>query len=498
LLKNREVDLLWRNSGYIDYKPKPISMRSLLSVLCALTIFSATAQEGYKIDFKIKGLKDTTAYLGFFLEEKTRVKDTAKVNGKGSFTFQGTKILPQGVYFIILDKTRIFDIVVGPDQHFSMETSTEDYVKNMVVSGDNDNRLFFESMLFDAGLTSEAQPFITTMKDSTAKEEQKKKARESLEKINETSTAHRLSIIEKHPLTLTARMIKATKPIEVPDPPKKADGTIDSTFQLRYYRQHFFDNFNLADDAMLRMPKVVYWEKVKEYLTRLYVQHPDTITKVIDGLVAVAKKNQDTYRYLVWNCVGEYQQHEIMGLDEVYVNLVDKYITSGEMNFWLDKKTVKNFTDHASKIRLAMIGRTAPNLIMLNENLQPRSLYDLKNKYSIVFFFKPTCGSCREEAPKLVEFYNAQKKNLGLEIFAVSTDTSMKEMKNFIREMKTPWITVNGPRSYIKTHFSHLYFAESTPTLYILDERKKIIARKLGVENLASFFENYERMIRRN
>jgi peroxiredoxin len=472
-------------------------MRPLFSLLFTFLAFSVVAQTGYKIDCKINGLKDTTAYLGYYYKENTHVQDTAKVNSQGMFTFTGSKVLVQGMYFLILDKSIIFHLVVGSDQQFSLETSTTDYIKNMVVKGDDDNRLFFENMVYDAARDEEAKPLVAVMKDSAASKDQKTTAQESLKKIGEKVMAHRQAIIDKYPQAFTVRMMLVNKPIVIPDPPKKADGTIDSTFQLRYYRQHFFDNFNLGDEAMLRMPKVFYWEKVKEYLTRLHVQHPDSITRAIEGLVAVAKTNKETYKYLVWKCIGEYQQHEIMGLDEVYVNMVDKYIATGEMAYWLDAKTVKNQMDYASKVRLAMIGRTAPNLIMLNEDLQPRSLYDLKNKYSIIFFFKPTCGHCREEAPKLVEFYNANKKNLGLEIFAVSTDTSMKEMKAFIHELKTPWVTVNGPRSYINTHFSNLYFAESTPTLYILDERKKVIARKLGVENLASFFENYEKMIRR-
>jgi thiol-disulfide isomerase/thioredoxin len=141
---------------------------------------------------------------------------------------------------------------------------------------------------------------------------------------------------------------------------------------------------------------------------------------------------------------------------------VDKYIASGEMDYWLDKKTVQNHKDYASKVKRGLIGRTASNLMMQDQNLQPRSLYDLKNKFTIIFFFKPTCGHCREEAPKLVEFYNTSKKKYDFEVFAVSTDTSMKEMKEFIRDMKTPWTTVNGPRSYIKTHFSEVYFTETT------------------------------------
>jgi peroxiredoxin len=478
-------------------KNTPTYMRFCVTLCFIFLTRALSAQEGYKIDLKIKGLKDTTAYLGFYLQENFFVKDTAQVDGAGNFSYAGSKTLPQGVYFIILHQTRIFDLVVGPDQRFSLETSTEDYVKKMVVTGDDDNKVFFESSLFESGLNTEAQPFISTVKDSTLKEEEKKKARQHLTSINEKVTAYRQSIIEKYPLTLTARMMKAAKPIHVPDPPKKPDGSIDSTFQLRYYREHFFDNYNLGDEALLRLPKIFYWEKVNEYLTRLFVQHPDSLTKAIDGIVAVAKKNKDTYRFLVWKCLGTYQQPEIMGLDEVYVNLVDKYIATGEMDYWLDKKTIQNIKDYANKVRRAMIGRTAPNLIMQNENLQPRSLYDIKAKYTLIFFFKPTCGHCREEAPKLVQFYNSAKKKFTLEVFAVSTDTSMKEMKEFIHEMKTPWTTVNGPRSFIKTHFSDLYYAETTPTIYILDERKKIIARKLAVDQLSGFFENHEKFTNR-
>jgi peroxiredoxin len=184
-----------------------------------------------------------------------------------------------------------------------------------------------------------------------------------------------------------------------------------------------------------------------------------------------------------------------MGLDQVYVHLIDKYIATGEMDFWLDKKTIQNLKDHANKLRRAPIGAIAPNLIMQNERLQPKSMYDLKNKYTILYFFKPSCGHCREETPKLVSFYNNNKNKFDFEVFAVSTDTALTEMKDFIKEMKTPWITVNGPRSYIKTHFMELYYAELTPTIYIIDRQKKIIARKLGVEQLDGFFNNYEKMV---
>jgi hypothetical protein len=66
-------------------------------------------------------------------------------------------------------------------------------------------------------------------------------------------------------------------------------------------------------------------------------------------------------------------------------------------------------------------------------------------------------------------------------------------MRDYIKEMKMSWITVNGPRSYSKEHFSLLYFTETFPTVYILDEKKKILARKIPVDKIDDFLTNHEK-----
>jgi peroxiredoxin len=182
-----------------------------------------------------------------------------------------------------------------------------------------------------------------------------------------------------------------------------------------------------------------------------------------------------------------------MGLDEVYVRLFDKYFASGEMDFWISDAVKKNMKDYADKVRLSLIGNTAPNLIMQDLNLQPKSMYDIRKKYTVLYIFDPDCGHCREETPKLVTFYNEAKAKYNLEVYAVSADTSMQKMKKYIEEMKMNWITVNGPRSYVG-NYQKLYDAATTPSLFLLDEKKKIIAKKLSIEQLKGFMENYERM----
>ncbi len=473
-------------------------MRLTLFIVCFLFATCAMAQPGYQIDFKIKGWRDTTAFLGHYFSESTYIVDTAKVNSQGAFTFEGKKTLFQGVYFVVLAKNRIFDFVVGADQHFMLETTSDDYLKNMKASGDEDNQLFIENVAFNMEQHKVAEPFIQILQDTSVRDESKKKeAREAFSKVNATVLAYQRQLIAAHPTLLTARILKATQAVEVPNPPKKPDGSIDSAFQFHYYREHFFDNFDLADDALIRLPKPFYQEKVKEYLEKLFLPQPDSITQAIDKIVVIAKKNPETYKYLVYTCVFLYQTPEIMGLDAVFVNLYNKYFATGEMDYWANAQLRKNLKEHADKLSRAMIGRMGPNLMMQDQNLQPRSLYDIHKKYTIIYFFDPDCGHCRKESPKLVDFYNKNKVKFDLEIFAVSADTSIQKMKDYIKEMKMTWVTVNGPRTYLKEPYHNLYYSDTTPTIYILDFQKKVIARKLPVEKLDDFLTNYDKFQKR-
>lgn len=469
-------------------------MRLPVFVFWFLLATSGFAQEGYRLSFKINGLKDTTIYLGNYYGESTYLKDTAHVNSKGEFVFDGKKKLTyQGVYFLVLNKTKIFEMVIGGNQHFSMTTTTSDYVRDMRVTGDEDNRLFFENMMFNMERHQEAQPFLTVIQDSTLSEDKKQKAREEFAKINERVVAYQNSIIAKHPSTVTAKILKASQAIKIPEAPKKPDGTIDSTFQLRWYREHFFDNFDLSDPALICMPRPMYSEKVNEYLDKLFSPHPDSITKAIATVVSKAKKNQETYKYATWICLLKYQQPEIMGLDEVYVNVYDQYFATGEMDFWVNDKLKKNLKDHADRLRKSLVGKKAPNLIMQDANFKPRSMYDIKNKYTVLFIFDPDCSHCKEETPKLVAFYD--KKKYDLEVYAVSADTSMAKMRDYIRDMKMKWITVNGPRTYVGP-YQDLYDAMTTPSLYVIDDKKKIIAKKVPAEKLDDFLTQHEKFLK--
>src|SRR5688500_4498095 len=128
------------------------------------------------------------------------------------------------------------------------------------------------------------------------------------------------------------------------------------------------------------------------------------------------------------------------GLDEVYVNLFDQYFASGEMDFWATANVKSTFKKQADIFRKSLVGQTGANLIMLDANLKPRSLYDIRNRYTVLYFFDPECPSCKKETPKLRDFYN--RKKFDVVVFAVSHDSSMMLMRKYIKDLDLRWITV--------------------------------------------------------
>jgi peroxiredoxin len=461
----------------------------------AQAVHAQQGKQGYNIRFNITGLQDTTIYLGYYYGESTYVKDTARIDSKGGFVFTGKNPLNRGVHFLILDRTRLFEFVIGEAQHFSMTSNTQDYIKNMQVLGDPDNKLFFDNLRFNMERNKEAEPLIKILNDANAGEEDKKAARDGFAKINEKVMENQKQIVNNNPNLVTAKLINAGRRLEIPDPPRKANGNIDSTFQYRYYRDHFFDNFDLSDDALIRMPKPMYAEKVKEYLDKLFVQQADTLIKATEGLIARAKKNEETYKYMVWLLAQKYWSPEIMGLDEVFVNISDKYFASGQMNYWANDNLRKSIKEQADRMRLSMVGKTAPNLILGDVNRQMKSLHDLRNKYTVLFIYDPDCGHCKKETPKLVELLNRTKLDVG--VYTVCTDTSLVKMKKYIDDMKMHKFTNTTYYYSAVGNYNTLYDAPTTPTIYIIDEKKKIIAKKFpGAEKIEEFLINYEKMIK--
>ena len=139
-----------------------------------------------------------------------------------------------------------------------------------------------------------------------------------------------------------------------------------------------------------------------------------------------------------------------------------------------------------------LIGEKAADLDMVDSMGKTSTLYQVKADYTVVCFWDPTCGHCREEIPRLDSFYQATWKKAGVKIYAVLSENEKEKWLEFIQQNNLKdWIHVYQTQKSKEAEtlnqrpgFKQLYDVTQTPTLYLLNKEKRIIAKKLSLQQM--------------
>ncbi len=474
-------------------------MNKLFAILTFLSFsFYGLAKEapkenGFNISIQLNCKPGQKYYLGYYFGDKQYLRDSSFSDKTGKIQFKGKGPLEGGVYMLAsADKTLLFDFVVT-EQVFSLETDTSDMVNHMKVKGSAENDIFFNYTRFTNKMGREAMKLEAQMKEAQEKKDSSKinALNSSYTKITESLDAFRDTLIQNHPSSLLAKIFRIMNDINVPPAPKDENGNIiDSNFQYNYYKAHFFDNFDWADERIVRTP--VFHQKIESYMTKLTPQLPDSICHSADILLKQAEAGKENFKYCLYWITNHYETSTYMGMDKVFVYMVDNYYKKGKA-FWLDETLLFKMKDRADQLRNNLIGNKAPNLTMLDTNNVYHSLYNIKSKYTLLIFWDANCGKCKEEMPKLVTLYdelNKNKKEQYFDVFGVSLTPDSKDWLKYLREKHLKWLNVYDPNN--ETNFRRLYDIYSTPVLFLLDANKTIIAKRIGVEQLKTFIADFE------
>ncbi len=440
--------------------------------------------QGYEIKGKIKGWKDTVVYLGNYYADKTVVKDTSRINARGEFVFKGSKALPGGIYLIVTPDKKFFEILADGSQTFSLETDTADFIKHMKIKGSQENILFYQYLTFVAAKQKIAEPLRKKL-EANPPEQEKELLRKELGAVEKEVKEYKKDYAAKNPSHLLSKILKITLDVEIPETPLLPNGKKDSTFPYRYYKSHFWDMIDLSDDRLIRTP--VLAQKIKFYLEKMVVQVPDSITKEADYLAGLARPGGDIFKYVVYYVTYTYETSNLMGMDAVFVHMVNQYYKTGKA-FWVDSLQLKKIIDRGKILEPLLLGKKAPNVILPDTTARVlKSLHDVKANLTILFFWEPGCSHCQKEAPKLKALYDKYKKE-GVEVFAVDIEANMEEWKGFIKKHSLNWInTANLFKHY---YFREMYDIYSTPVIYLLDRDKIIRAKRLNVDQLEGFIKH--------
>jgi peroxiredoxin len=138
-------------------------------------------------------------------------------------------------------------------------------------------------------------------------------------------------------------------------------------------------------------------------------------------------------------------------------------------------------------------GNTATDIIFKGDNYAPgygqkntpNKLSDLNSKYTVVVFGASWCQKCTEELPEIAKHYSKWKAQ-GVEVVYVSLDENKEMFKNFTSIF--PFISFCDYQKWNSTAAKD-YYVFGTPTMYLLDHKRKILLRPNSVSQMDAWVD---------
>lgn len=456
-------------------------------VICALSILFIAADgkaQGHDFRFKVAGLQDSVMYLGYHFGENRYVRDTTKVTKDGTFVFKGNDVVGPGIYFLY-SPSYYFEFIVS-EQNFTLSTSLNGGYKDLVISGSKENEIFKEFQLGMIDLQQGRRELMNDLAAAPNKEDSTVIYNKLSEQEKQASTFRR-ELANKYTGSFVSQIVWLMERPKIPDFPEVTDQKELTKVRYNYYKEHYFDNINLKNPGLLKTP--VMLKTVTEYIDEIVVQNPDSLIKEVDWLLAQVAGDDESFRFWLVTFFSKYQQSNIMGMDALIVHLAEKYYITGKAK-WVNQDDVEKLKDEVSFLKPNLIGNKAPYLQLLSTELKPLTLNDIKTKYVILYFYDPDCGHCKKKTPVLLEEYH-KMKGQGVEVMGICTTTDIDKWKKYVEEGKLDWVNAADP--YYRSNFRKEYNVRSTPQVYILDKDRKIVAKKLDVEQIADFIANHRK-----
>ncbi|MCR9063159.1 MAG: DUF5106 domain-containing protein [Cytophagales bacterium] len=461
---------------------------TLSALLILFTLLQSHAQQEYSIKVKLDGgPTDRYIHLAHFLGYNQYIKvDSAKLEN-GFYHFEGEEPLKGGIYLVVLSTSKYYDFIVsGDEKAFTIEADTVDFVKSVKFTNSRENDILFGYRKFLSEMNNKAGEINKSIDSADPNANQLR--REKMAGLQEEVTNYINKTLKENEGTFAAKVIKANQEIEIPkEIPLNPDGSKDSTFAYRYYKAHFWDNVDFSDGRILRTPFLQ--TKLEKYFKDLVYQVQDSVINNADHVITLSKQNNEVYRYVLWWVTNKYENSEIVGLDGVFVHLAEEYYLKDAD--WLSEEQYKKFADRVKILKPLRTGEVFPHLYVYDVNDNVVTVNQSKGKYTIVYFYSPDCGHCKDAAPELVE-YAKKAKDKGIVIYNVSVDYELDKVKEFIKKYGTDEHMLNLWDKGHHYYFRDNYDVYATPTSFILDSEKRIIGKRIPINEFDRFIEFYE------
>ena len=436
---------------------KHIKMKQLISILFLLPVLGLS--QSVKGNFS-PAEDFTYAFLYQATPEGANYINRGKLDSNGNFEIPSDAAMTPGIYKIVYaipPEENNFDFIYNGKETIAFNFS-------------NDNGVDFteseENKLWTSYLKS-MEMVNQTISNYYSKEHIDKEGFSSIFKVlKDTQLAYEESANDK----LVSAFITANRPYL---PSEYEDiSTYSKNLKTHYLNQIDFSNYLLQSSSFLvdRVSSYVF-NMVEDPTHETYKQHVDDIARAISNDDAIIKTSLFE---AIWQRFVTMENHDLAN-----------YVTDRHLLDLANATHNKVLAETISSYKNTSIGTKAPNFDISSEN-NATSLHELDGADNyLVIFWSSGCNHCLNELPKVKEMI-ATKPNIKVVAYALEDDNRKwsKEIKNY------PDFTHAIGLGKWDNPITKTYGIAATPTYFLLDASKIIIAKPYDYEDVETTINN--------
>ncbi len=456
-------------------------MSRYLMILLLLVPVNILLAQQYRIEVELPNEAGKQVRLAYHYLDKLYPADTSLLDNKGYGVFEGDSLLTQGLYKVLIDEQHHFDFLLGADQQFHLynagTTSGE-----MKIKGSEEAEAFVDYLAFLENLKTKSSELSERFKK--AGETEKKEIQNELQGLNTEMKDYWEKINQQLPGSFLYKFLVAnevprldtsTLPLDI-----QQNDSLLLLAQFRYQLEHYWDNFDYTDERMLLTP--FYKPKLETWFTKVLYPNYDSVKPYVYRFLDQVESNPRIFQYAASYFLNSAINSNILGMDALFVDLANDYYLNGKA-FWASESTIEKVRENVLFLKNNLLGKTAPNLTLESYEGEYINLHQIEAKITVLVIYEPHCGHCKVFVPQLYNEVFLPNKDKGLEVFAIYSMDKREEWSEFLVEHNMfDWINVWD--EHHTSRFKVLYDARKTPGVYVLDHDKKIIAKKLDIDQL--------------
>ena len=454
-------------------------------VIILLLASSFTFAQNYHIEVQLKPYAGQEIYLAHYYIGNIYLNDSLHLDNNGHGVFAGDSLLPQGLYKIYLNKNNHFDFLLGADQSLSLTNASFDG-QTLEANGAAETEEFEKYIVYLKTLKEKNAELYEKLKTASHEEKQKLE----IERSNLTTELDDYweNISKKYPNTFLAKFLMSNyvPKLDISTLPKEIQDNDSLLLRARFnfQKEHFWDYFDYTDERFLYTPMLK--PKLETWFTKVLYQDYDSVKPYVIKFIENTRPNKRIFQFVTSWFLNSSVNSNIMGMDALFIDLAKKYYLSGDA-YWATEESIEKIKENLLFTENNLIGMTGHDLNLESVDGDDISLYSIQAEYTIVLIFEPNCSHCKVFVPEFHNKVYEKYRDKGLDVYAIYSMDDRKEWVDFLTKNNLyDWTNVWDPNDV--SRFKILYDARKTPGVYVLDKNKKIVAKKMSVEQLNDFF----------